>query len=678
MSCGIDRVQEARLQAEELRSQINYHDYLYWVKNEPEVSDAEYDQLMVRLKALESHYPQLITPDSPTQRVSGEPVEAFGVVEHRQPLLSLGNAFSFEELAAWHRRATGLAEVDGFEMVVEPKIDGLAVALVYEGGRFVQAATRGDGYRGENITENIRTIRSVPVQVRGGSVPARFEVRGEVYMSKAGFERLNESLLDRGEKLFMNPRNSAAGSLRQKDPHITASRPLDIWVYQLGWTEDGVQVETHWEALQWLGDLGFRVNPNIARYDDVGAVQRHYDEWVEKRHELDYEIDGLVVKVNSLELQDRLGFVGREPRWAVAYKFPPIQGTTLLRKIEVNVGRTGSLNPYAVLEPVQIGGVTIKLATLHNEGDIRRKDIRQGDTVIVQRAGDVIPQVVGPVVSKRSGKERPYRIPRRCPVCKTEVVRPEGEAMAYCPNPTCPAQAFRWLTHFVGRGAMDIDGLGERWIAVLMERGLVSDPADVYSLKREQLLELERMGEKLADRILANVEASKKRPLSRLLFALGIRHVGSELATVLADQFGSLDAIASASVEELEAIPAVGPRIAESVHDYFRDNRHRRIINKLVRAGVNTVQARAAPAEGPLSGETIVITGTLSSMPRSQAEAALKALGAKIGTSVTKKTSRLVVGADPGSKLQKAQEYGVETVDEAALLRLLDEHRATL
>ncbi|MEX0800328.1 MAG: NAD-dependent DNA ligase LigA [Dehalococcoidia bacterium] len=674
MTCGIDHVQEAKLAAEELRDQVRYHDRLYWEKNEPEISDAEYDTLMRRLGAIEEHYPELITADSPTQRVSGKPVETFGVVEHRQPLLSLGNAFDGDELRAWHRRATNLAEVERFDMVVEPKIDGLAVALVYEGGRFVQGATRGDGSRGENITENLRTIASIPKRVANGKAPPRFEVRGEVYMPKSGFARLNEQLLDRGEKLFMNPRNAAAGALRQKDPRVTASRPLDIWVYQLGWTEDGVDMESHWDSLQWLGELGFRVNPNIARYGDLAEVERHYQEWSEKRHELEYEIDGMVVKVDSLELQDRLGFVGREPRWAVAYKFPPIQGTTKLLKIAINVGRTGSLNPFAILEPVQIGGVVIKQATLHNEDDVRRKDIRAGDTVIVQRAGDVIPQVVGPVVSKRTGRERRYRIPKRCPVCKTDVVRPEGEAMSYCPNTTCPAQVFRWIGHFVGRGAMDIDGLGEKWIWVLMDKGLVKDPADVFSLTREQLLELERMGPVLADKILANIEAAKSRPLARLLFALGIRHVGSEIAGILANEFGSLDAIAGASVERLEAAPAIGPKIAQSVRAYFRDKRNRRIVEKLRRAGVKMEGERVAPREGPLSGKSFVITGSLSSMRRSEAEARLKALGADIASSVTKKTSYLVVGADPGSKLQKAEQYGVETLDEQALLRLLESY----
>ena len=630
---------------------------------------------MLRLRAIEAHYPELISPDSPTQRVSGRPVEAFGVVQHREPLLSLANAFSLEELQAWHKRATGLAEVEEFDMIVEPKIDGLAVALVYEDGRFLQGATRGDGLRGENITANLRTIDSIPKQVRGDRLPKRFEVRGEVYMSKTAFERLNDDRADKGEPLFANPRNAAAGAVRQKDPRVTASRRLDIWVYQLGWAEGGRTPDSHRQSLQWLDKLGFRVNPHITRCRDLEEVQRRYEEWAEKRHGLEYEIDGLVVKIDSLGLQQRLGYVGREPRWAVAYKFPPIQATTKLLKIAINVGRTGSLNPYAVLEPVQVGGVVVKQSTLHNEDDVRRKDIRVGDTVIVQRAGDVIPQIVGPVTGKRIGKRRRFVMPKRCPICDGEVVRPEGEAMSYCVNCACPAQVLGWLTHFVSRGAMDVDRLGEQWAYVLIDKGLVKDPADLFSLSREQLLELDRMGPVLADKIMANIQTAKSRPLSRLLFALGIRHVGSEIAETLANEFGSLNAIADADREELEVVPAIGPKIAESVRAYFRGKRHRKVIGKLKRAGVNMTQERATPAEGPLAGQTFVVTGTLASMTRSEAEAKLRALGADIGSSVTKKTTCLVTGEGPGSKLRKAQQYDTKLMDEQELLRLLHSPR---
>jgi len=762
MSCGFERVQEARLRAEELRSQINYHDYLYYVKNAPEISDAEYDELMRRLRAIEAHYPELITPDSPTQRVAGQPVEAFGVVQHREPMLSLANAFNYEELKAWHRRALNLAEVNGFAMVCEPKIDGLAVALVYENGRLVQGATRGDGLRGENITENLRTIRSIPMHLRADLFPARFEVRGEVYMSKAAFEQLNNARADCGEPLFANPRNAAAGSVRQLDPRITASRRLDIWVYQLGWAE-GERPPTHWETLQWLGELGFRINPHITRYESLDAIEDHYRRWTDKRHELEYEIDGLVIKIDDVALWDRLGYVGREPRWAIAYKFPPIQATTKLIDIDINVGRTGSLNPFAILEPVRVGGVVVKQATLHNEDDIRRKDIRIGDTVIVQRAGDVIPQVVGPVTSKRTGAEREFVMRERCPTCGGEVYRPPGEAMSYCTNVSCPAQTYRWLTHFVGRGAMDIDDVGEKLALALLRAGLVQDPADLYFLTKEQLqrtkqqvkgvissvreavaateklgkaqlavlkrltvkvlsdrgevsavaakysltperllvlrdrvdealplvlkavgvsqdlawehvLTLEKLADKSIPNILVSIAASKQRSFGRVIFALGIRHVGGEMAELLAGHFGSLDAIASASLEELQAVPAIGPKIAESVYQYFQEPRNRRVMEKLRRAGVRMEEKPAAKKAGPLAGQSFVITGTLASMARSKAEGLLWELGADVGSSVTRKTTFLVVGQQPGSKLQTAQGYGTRLMDEETFLRLLREH----
>jgi DNA ligase (NAD+) len=667
------QLQEAKLRVEELRSQIAYHDYRYYVLDSPEISDAEYDELMRELRRLEEQHPELITPDSPTQRVSGQPVEAFGIVEHRVPLLSLANAFNEEELRAWHRRAAGLVENERFDMVCEPKIDGLAVALVYENGSFVQGATRGDGLRGENITQNLRTIRSVPLTVRGDGLPPRFEVRGEAYMTRHGFEQLNVERAEEGQPLFANPRNAAAGSVRQLDPRVTARRPLDVFIYQLGWA-DSPTPESHWEAMQWLGSLGFKINPNAARFHSLDEVARHCQQWVERRESLDYDIDGVVVKIDDLGLQRALGFVGREPRWAVAYKFPPTQATTRLLDIGVNVGRTGSLNPYAILEPVRVGGATVKLATLHNEDDIRRKDIRIGDTVIVQRAGEVIPQVVGPVVSRRSGRERAYSIPKKCPECGTTVVRPEGEAMSYCPNRACPAQAFRLLTHFVSRGAMDIDGVGEALCMALLKEGLVEDPADLYFLTKEQLLKLERMADKSAQNVLEAIAGSKGRPLARLVFALGMRHVGSEMAEILAGHFGSLDALSKASVEELGAIPTVGPKIAESVNAWFQDEANQRLIEKLRRAGVR-LEAEAAAREGPLSGLSFVVTGTLSRWSRNEAESLIKSLGGAVGSSVTKKTDYLVVGEGrPGSKLQKAQEYGTKILGEEEFVGLVRRH----
>jgi len=663
-------LQVVKLRVEELRSLIAYHDYRYYVLDSPEIVDAEYDELMRELRSLEERYPQLITPDSPTQRVSGQPVAAFGIVEHRLPLLSLANAFTEEELRAWHRRAAALAAVDGFALVCEPKMDGLAVALVYENGAFVQGATRGDGRRGENITENLRTIRSIPLRL-GKDAPPRFEVRGEVYMTKQGFERLNEERAGEGQPLFANPRNAAAGSVRQLDARITARRPLDIFIYALGWLEGATPPPTHREAMQWLGRLGFRVNPSNVRVPGMDEAVRLCDEWVGKRESLPYEIDGIVVKIDDLALQDRLGVVGREPRWAIAYKFPPIQATTKLLNIDVNVGRTGSLNPYAVLEPVRVGGATVERATLHNEDDIHRKDIRIGDTVIIQRAGDVIPQVVGPVVSLRTGKENVYRMREKCRECGAPVRRPEGEAMSYCTNTACPAQAFRLLGHFVSRGAMDIDGIGESLAAALLKAGLVKDPADLYVLKKEQLLDLERLADKSAQNVLDAIERSKQQPLSRVIFALGIRHVGSEMAGRLSEQFGSIDAVARATVEELEAVPTVGPKIAESVRAYLDDADNRRIIEKLRQAGVRLAEERAAREEGPLHGLTFVITGTLQSMTREQAEQRVRRLGGSAGSSVTRKTGYVVVGENPGSKAQKAQEYGTKALTEEEFLAML-------
>ena len=661
---------EVKQRVAKLRELINYHNYRYYVLDSPEISDAEYDEFMRELKQLEEAHPELITPDSPTQRVGAAPVEAFGVVEHPQPLLSLANAFSDEELEAWYRRASNLLGSRKTAFVCELKIDGLAVALTYVNGLLNVGATRGDGYRGENITQNLRTIKSIPLSVPK-EAPPRFEVRGEVYLPKTGFKKLNEERAKEDLPLFANPRNAAAGSVRQLDSRITAQRPLDIFVYGLGWAEGKAVPETHWEIMQYLKSLGFKINPNIALCHTIAEVKDYYKKWVENQEKLPYEADGVVVKINSIPFQIELGFVGREPRWAIAYKFPAIQGTTRLLDIGINVGRTGSLNPYAILEPVQVGGVTIKHAALHNEEDIHRKDIRIGDWVVIQRAGEVIPEIVEPIVSRRTNKEKIFRMPRRCPVCKAEVIKPEGEAMHRCTNAACPAQALERIKHFVSRGAMDIEGVGEKMSQTLFDAGLIKDVGDLYYLTRDQLLSLERMADKSAANILNSIERSKNRPLPRVIFALGITHIGEETAKLLAEHYTSLDELAGASREQLLEIPSIGPKIADSILAFFRQGQNKRIIEKLRKAGVKLEAEKAKRKDLPLAGLEFVITGTLEAFPRQDAEAKIKALGGKAGSDVTRKTNYLVVGEEPGSKLARAEALGIKKLTEAELLELL-------
>jgi DNA ligase (NAD+) len=659
---------------EELRQIINYHNYRYYVLDSPEISDAEYDDLMKELRQLEAEHPELVTPDSPTQRIGAPPVEALGVVEHHQPLLSLANAFSYEELAAWHKRVSNLLGGRQFDLVCEPKIDGLAVALTYVDGLLFTGATRGDGYRGEDITQNLRTIRSIPLSVPK-EAPPRFEVRGEVYLPKAGFKKLNEERAKEELPLFANPRNAAAGSVRQLDSSITARRPLDIFIYGLGWAEGKAVPNTHWEIMQYLKSLGFKINPNIALRRSLDEAEKYHQSWVESREKFPYEADGIVVKVNSIALQQELGTVAHEPRWAIAYKFPAIQGTTKLIDIGINVGRTGSLNPYAILEPVRVGGVVISSAALHNEEDIHRKDIRIRDWVVVQRAGEVIPEIVEPIVSRRTGKEKIFHMPTRCPVCGSEVIKPEGEAMHRCTNAACPSQALEKIKHFVSRGAMDIDGVGEKLCQALFEAGLIKDAADLYYLTKEQLLGLERMADKSVSNVLNSIAESKKRPLARVIFALGITHVGEQYAELLAEQFHSIDQLAKASQEELSDLPSIGPKIAQSIVAFFRQEGNIQILEKLRKAGVRLEREKAKeakPEELPLAGLEFVLTGKLESLSRSEAEAKIKALGGEAGTDVTMKTSYVVVGADPGSKLDKAEKLGIKTLSEAEFLELLD------
>ena len=666
----------------QLRAEINHHNYRYYVLDSPEISDAEYDDLMRELKQLEEQYPQFLTPDSPTQRVGAAPVEAFGVVKHPLPLLSLGNAFSQEELLAWYTRTSKLVAEQQFNFACEHKIDGLAVALTYVNGQLTTGATRGDGLRGENITQNLRTIRSIPLSV-SKEAPPRFEVRGEVFLPKAGFNKLNQERTTEGLPLFANPRNAAAGSVRQLNPRITANRPLDIYIYMLGYAEGKATPDTHWETMEYLKWLGFKINPNNALLTSIDQVEEYHHTWVERRESLPYEADGIVVKVNSLDLQERLGNIGHEPRWAIAYKFPAIQATTRLIDIGISVGRTGTLNPYAILEPISVGGVTIKQAALHNEDDIRRKDIRIGDTVTVQRAGEVIPQVVGPVISKRSGQEKEFSLLEKLkknekgePVCSEPgcggvVKKLEGEVMYYCSNAACPAQVQQRLEHFVSRGAMDIRGIGESMSAILLREGLVKNVADLYDLKdkKEQLLKVEGMAEKSVTNMLNAIEKSKQTPLPRVIFALGILHIGEETAETLAGEFHSLEALADASREELLSIPTVGPKIADSIIAFFQQEENKKIIQRLKDAGVNLKEEKAE--ELPLAGMEFVITGRLNAFSRQEAETRVKALGGSTSSNVTQKTTHVVVGADPGSKLARAQELGTEVISEKELLRKL-------
>lgn len=654
----------------ELRKQLNYHNHRYHVLDSPEISDAEYDSLMVELKKLEDAHPSLITADSPTQRVGAEPVEAFGIVVHPRPLLSLSNAFSDDDLDAWYKRTTNLIPGQQFDFVCELKIDGLAIALTYEDGILVTGATRGNGYQGENITQNLKTIRSIPLSVPADA-PARFEVRGEAYLPKEGLKKLNEERAREGQPLFANPRNAAAGSVRQLDPRITARRPLDIFIYALGWAEGKQLPSTHLEIMQYLKSLGFKLNPYMQRCSSLTEVKAFYHGWVEKRDELPYDADGVVIKINSITIQEELGFVGHDPRWAIAYKFPAVQGTTRLVNIGINVGRTGSLNPYAILEPINIGGVTISRATLHNEEDIQRKDIRIGDWVTVQRAGDVIPEIVGPITSRRTGDEKVFFMPSKCPECGAEVIRLEGEAAHRCTNTACPAQALEEIRHFTSKGAMDIDGVGEKLCQALFERGIIKDSGDLYYLTREKLIDMERMGEKSVARILSSIEASKRRPLAQLIFALGIPNIGGETASILSGHYSSIDALSRASREELMSIPSIGPKVSDGILAFFRQPQNLEILRKLASAGV-VMESMEIPAKDlPLAGIEFVITGKLESGGRQDAESRIRALGGKAASDVTKKTMYLVVGADPGSKLTRAQSLGIKIMDEKEFFDML-------
>ena len=656
----------------QLRDEINYHNYRYYVLDQPVISDAEYDRLMQELTRLEGEHPELVTPDSPTQRVGAPPATAFESYTHRQPMLSLSNAFGDEELFAFDQRIKRMLDMAAdanIEYVTELKIDGLAISLTYEDGRFVRGATRGDGYSGEDITTNLRTIKSLPLRlihqpstINHKPFPQVMEVRGEVFMLHEEFRRINREREEAGEPTFANPRNAAAGSVRQLDSAITAARNLDIFVYGMGFLEDGA-FSTHHDTLQALRSWGFKVNPNIRLCENIERVAEFAAEWSEKRESLGYDIDGVVVKVNSVELQDRLGYVARSPRWAVAYKYPATQETTRILDIFVSVGRTGALTPVAFMEPAEVGGVTVSRATLHNEDEIRRKDVRIGDTVVVQRAGDVIPEVVQVIKEKRTGAEQEFVMPERCPACGSEVQRPEGEAVTRCVNLACPAQVRERIVHFTSRSALNIEGVGPAQVDQFVEKGLVRDPADLYSLTLEDLLPLERMGTKLASNILTAIEKSKETTLPRLIYGLGIRHVGQHVAQVLADYFGSLKRIENASSEELSEVPEIGPVIAQSIADFFARPENRAVLERLRRAGVKP-KVEKVGAGAAFAGKTFVFTGALQSFSREEAEEKVRSLGGRAASSISGNTDFAVAGESAGSKLQKARELGVPVISE--------------
>ncbi len=656
----------------ELRALVAHHNHRYHVLDDPEISDAEYDRLYDELVRLEAEHPELRDPDSPTQRVGAAPSERFRKLEHLTPMGSLEKVTTEETLAKWAddvRKRLGSDESVAY--VTEPKIDGSAVSLVYEGGRFARGATRGDGLRGEDVTPNLRTIKAIPLQMRaaGGPPPEVVEVRGEVYLPVSSFRRLNERLAADGKRIAPNPRNAAAGSLRQLNPRITAERELSIWVYGLG-HRGGLELETQWELLAWLREHGFRTNPHAERHTRIEDVARVCAEWEQRRVALDYEIDGIVIKVDSLDQQRRLGALHERPRWARAYKWAPMTAQTRLVKIHIRVGRTGALNPWAQLEPVEVGGVTVSTATLHNEEDINRKEIREGDDVIVQRAGDVIPQVVGPVLPHRRGT-KPFRMPTHCPLCGTEVVKPEGEAMHRCPNRRCPSRSVETLINWV-MGAADIEGVGELMVRRLWQDGLVTSIPDLYRLTKEQLLELDGFGEVSAGNAIDAIAASKQTPFSRVLFGLNIPQVGWVTAQNLARHFGTVDALLAASRDEIQEVEGIGPDRADAIADWFADTEHRALVEELRELGL-VLQAGEAerPVEGPLSGRQYVITGTLEGFSREEAKAALEALGAKVSDSVSKKTAGVVVGDSPGSKLAKAEKAGVAVLSEDDLVALL-------
>ncbi|MGK2954475.1 MAG: NAD-dependent DNA ligase LigA [Solirubrobacterales bacterium] len=661
----------------DLREELNHHIYLYHQKDDPEISDEQYDELYAELEALEKENPELISGDSPTQRVGAAPAAGFAPVEHAMPMLSLGNARTEEELLAWEKRIRNHLEkrdidASGISFVTEPKIDGLAISLTYENGVLVRGATRGDGRVGEDVTHNIETIQELPKEIK--NAPPLVEVRGEVYMPLAAFAELNQRRVDADLPAFANPRNSAAGSLRQVDPKATAERPLSVWSYALGTTEGIRQLDTHYDEVQWLAEHGFKTNPDTARHKTIEEVLERCQWWLDNRDSIDFEIDGVVIKVDQLDLWKELGSAGREPRWAIAWKFPPTTATTKLLEIEWNVGRTGHMVPWAKLEPVRVGGVTVSNATLHNEEDLERKDVRAGDEVVVLRAGDVIPQVVSALPQKRPKDAVKPLPPTHCPACGTEVVKPEDSVFSICPNRSgCPGQIFQHIKHFVSRGAMDIEGLGEKQVHRFLEEGLISDVADIYALKQEQLEALDRMGETSSRNLIGEIDRSRGVPFAKVLFAMGLPGVGSVTAEALAEEFGSINDLKAADSEQIERTEGVGPILADQIVESLADERTWEIVERLREAGLRLeIEAsERRPEGGPLEGKIVVITGTLEGVTRDEAGAMVKRAGGKVTGSVSKKTDYLVAGESAGSKLEKAKKLEVPVLDKEAFEKLL-------
>jgi DNA ligase (NAD+) len=649
-----------------LREEIKYHEKKYYVDNDPQISDYEFDLLVKELKDLERLYPDLVTPESPTQRVGEKPVEGFPAVTHKLPMLSLDNCYTVEELREFEERTKKLLPEEKIEYVAELKIDGLGISILYRGGKYAQAVTRGDGVRGDDVTSNVKTIRSLPLLVNDSR---EIEVRGEVYLPYESFQKINKEQERQGKQLFANPRNAASGSIRLLDPREVASRKLDAFLYYI--FVEGRELPTQWDSLKKLRELGFKTNPHSRRCSTLEDVIALWEEWREKRDHLDYDVDGIVVKVNSAEKRRALGTTAKSPRWAISFKFPARQATTRIKEIRVQVGRTGALTPVAILEPVRLSGTTITRSTLHNEDEIKRKDIRIGDYVLIERSGDVIPKVVSVMKERRTGKEKKFIFPVHCPVCGSSTFRPEGEVIARCTNPSCPAKLRASLLHFASRRAMNIEGLGDALVDQLLEKKLVRTIPDIYSLRYDDLAGLERMGPKSSQNLLDEIKISKQRDLAALIFALGIRHVGERLAQTLAQHFKTLDALAKASSEELPQVEDVGPTVAESIVFFFRQPENIELLKKLKEAGLNFRSREEQRAERPLEGKTFVLTGTLSSFSREEAKEIIESLGGKVASSVSTKTDYLVIGESPGSKVDKARELGIATLSEEGFLKLV-------